>query len=44
MVGSGHFGPRTRKKCDNTHNTVTPKFKKGVVQTAVEEDSKSNEE
>ena len=44
MVGSGHFDPRTGKKWDNTHNTATPKVKKGVVQAAVKDDSKSNNE
>ena len=44
MVYLGHFYPRTGKKWDNTHKTATPKVKKGVVQAAVEEDSKSNDE
>ena len=44
MVGLGHFNLRTEKKWDNTHKTTTPKVNNGVVQAAVEEDSKSNDE
>ena len=44
MVGSGHFDTRTVKKWYNTHNTATPKVKKGVMQTAVEEDIERNDE
>ena len=44
MVGSEHFDTRTGKNWDNTHNTATPKFKKGVVQVAVEEDRDSNDD
>ena len=42
MVDSGNLYPRAVKKWDNTHKNATPKVKKGVVQYAVEEDSKSN--
>ena len=44
MVSSGHFDPKTGKKWDNIQKTATPKFKKGVVQAVVEEDSESNNE
>ena len=44
MVGSGNFNPRTGKKWYNNHKTATPKSKKGVVQAAVEDYSKSNNE
>ena len=44
MVGLGHFDPRTVNKWDNTNKTATPKIKRGVVQAAVKEDSKSNDE
>ena len=44
MVGLGNFNPRTGKKWNNTHKTATPKVKKGVVQAAVAEDSKSDGE
>ena len=40
----GVFRSQNRKNWDNTHKTATPKVKKGVVQAAVEEDSKSNDE
>ena len=44
MVGSGHFDPITGKKWDTTPKTATSKVKKGVVQAAVREDSKSGDE
>ena len=44
MVGFGHFYLRTVKKWDNIHKNTTPKVKKEVVQDAVEEYSKSNDE
>ena len=44
MVGLGHFDPRTGKKWDTTPKTATSKVKKGVVQAAVREDSKSDDE
>ena len=44
MVGSGNSDPRTVKKWDNTNKTATPKVKKGVLQSAFEKDSKSNNE
>ena len=40
----GYFDPRTGKKLDNTLKTATPMVKKGVVQSAFKEDSKSNNE
>ena len=44
MVGSGNFDPRTGNKWDTTPRTATPKVKKEMVQAAVEEDIKSNDE